>query len=115
MNPIALIADCTAAVLAAGDEFPDLTAGRCRGMGTQFFYADRGENMTRTRAICNACPVQVPCREWGIRHEHFGVWGGLTERARRVERSRRGIRCEAPDAEPWFNPIVGFTTQRHVA
>jgi hypothetical protein len=111
MNPLTLIAECAAALHAAADHFPDLTAGLCRGAGTQLFYADRGENMTRTRAICNACPVQVPCREWGIRHEHFGVWGGLTERARRVERSRRGIRCEAP----WFNPIVGSGTQRHVA
>jgi hypothetical protein len=92
-------------------EFPDLSAGLCRGMGNTFFYPEQGENMTRVRVICDVCPAKQPCREWGILHEHHGVWGGLTERGRRVERRRRGIVATDPMADPWFNPVTGFSTR----
>ncbi|QPK80796.1 WhiB family transcriptional regulator [Schaalia sp. ZJ405] len=34
-------------------------------------------------AICLQCPVRIQCRQWAIdSDEPFGIWGGLTPRAR---------------------------------
>jgi hypothetical protein len=115
MNPIVLIAEGTSAVLAAADEFPDLSAGQCRGMPPEWFYPEQGQNMARIRVICDGCPVKALCREWGIHHEHHGVWGGLTERGRRIERRRRAIVATDPASDQWFNPVTGFSTERSVA
>lgn len=34
--------------------------------------------VARAVQICEGCPVREPCAEWGIRHENYGIWGGLT-------------------------------------
>lgn len=30
------------------------------------------------RQMCAGCPIKNLCRDYGIKHEDFGVWGGLT-------------------------------------
>lgn len=42
------------------------------------------------RDKCGRCPVLEACREYGIAHESFGMWGGLTEADRKVIRRERG-------------------------
>lgn len=42
--------------------------------------------------LCNSCPAQEDCAEYAIvANEEFGIWGGLSERARRNERKARGL------------------------
>lgn len=42
------------------------------------------------RSICHQCVHKTECAEWGIKYEHHGIWGGLTERERKqVRRQRR--------------------------
>lgn len=36
------------------------------------------EAVDRAAQICGGCPVREPCAEWGIKHENYGIWGGLT-------------------------------------
>lgn len=43
------------------------------------------------RQACLGCPMVQPCREWGIRHEPTGMWGGMTPNERRRERHVRRI------------------------
>lgn len=46
-----------------------------------------GQRMKEARRICAGCPVRQECLDYALRnHEHFGMWGGLTERERRRHR-----------------------------
>ncbi|MBC3191680.1 WhiB family transcriptional regulator [Pseudonocardia sp. C8] len=64
---------------------------RCRTADPELFFPEPGRGqqtrrqVARAVAICHTCPVRTPCLEWAIRHrEQFGVWGGVTARARRA-------------------------------
>jgi len=56
----------------------------CKGMDTELFFI--GEKAPQAKAVCGFCPVMERCKEWGIRHEEFGVWGGMDEYERRAVR-----------------------------
>ena len=67
----------------------------CLGVRSTLFFQDgRGDSTWARRAkeLCQTCPLIEPCREYAITYdEHFGVWGGMSERQRRVERRRRRL------------------------
>lgn len=56
----------------------------CHGMPPEMFYPHRGDNDTvnAAKAVCDRCPVASYCAHYGLR-EHWGVWGGLSEKQRR--------------------------------
>lgn len=62
----------------------------CRGMDTNIFFPERGDNKTVeiAKAICSKCPVSDECYQYGER-EKMGIWGGASTRQR--ERAR-GVR-----------------------
>ncbi len=66
---------------------------RCRGVDPEVFYpvSDDDDAAEEAKSICALCPVREPCLEFALStREKDGVWGGLTERARRrVLRRRR--------------------------
>lgn len=69
---------------------PSLQDAACRGLETDAFYAEYGPPVMAAKLICGTCQVRVVCRAWGIRHEEFGIWGGLTPRERaRIRRLER--------------------------
>jgi WhiB family redox-sensing transcriptional regulator len=77
-------------------KFPDLSDAACKEVGTEFYYPEsKGAGNTTedriARKICAGCPVLDLCREWGLHHERHGVWGGLSESDRRIERRKRKI------------------------
>ena len=41
--------------------------------------------------VCRSCPVRNPCLTYSLVHETHGIWGGMREGEREVERRRRGI------------------------
>lgn len=43
-------------------------------------------------AICNSCEIRKECRQWGIHHELYGIWGGLSDYEREEIRRRLGIK-----------------------
>lgn len=50
------------------------------------------------RAICSGCPVRTACLEYAMdRPARYGLWGGLNEAERLLERRRRtrALRKEA--------------------
>jgi WhiB family redox-sensing transcriptional regulator len=72
----------------------------CRGLTTaerdDIFFSSQGHNdkVNEARAICAVCPVRAECLDHAMTHaEHWGIWGGLTERERR--RLRRFTRPAA--------------------
>jgi len=76
---------------------------KCLGLGTEtaMMYAEQSNaDVQRAKAICNGldavggiCRVRQDCLTYAIENrERFGVWGGMSERERRREARRRGLR-----------------------
>ncbi|MFP5326469.1 MAG: WhiB family transcriptional regulator [Acidimicrobiia bacterium] len=63
----------------------------CRGIDPDVFYPADDDPADDAKAICDVCPVRMPCLEWALStREKEGVWGGATERERRrMIRQRR--------------------------
>ena len=69
----------------------------CKGL-TNIFFPGRGDTSAVKLAelICSQCPVQQQCLEYAIRNiEFIGIWGGMSERKRRI--MRRQMRKELGD------------------
>jgi WhiB family transcriptional regulator, redox-sensing transcriptional regulator len=62
----------------------------CRGMNAELFFPERGEATKEAKAVCRACDVQVECLLDSLnRGEKHGIWGGKSERERRLIRQRQ--------------------------
>jgi len=77
-------------------KYPDFTSATCRGIGLEFFFpeekgAGHDPEERMAKKFCMECPVLDKCAEWGILHERYGVWGGLSPRDRMAIRKQRGI------------------------
>ena len=67
------------------------TAAECRGLDPEMFHPGRGDHTTidAARTVCADCPVARHCLHWALTWpEHHGIWGGHTERERRVLRKQ---------------------------
>jgi WhiB family transcriptional regulator, redox-sensing transcriptional regulator len=54
------------------------------------FFASDKERKDRAKAICAQCPVSAQCLEYSIQHKiRWGIFGGVEQKARRAEMSRR--------------------------
>lgn len=78
--------DTDAPVLA--DLLPDrpdvFQAAHCVGTNPGDWFPERGVNVGPLLRTCRGCPAQAECLVEALdRREMFGVWGGLTPRARR--------------------------------
>jgi hypothetical protein len=80
--------------------------GDCKGLDPNIWYphADKtqpgnfSDNYRRARMntgialqICSNCHAKEECLSYGLYHEHFGIWGGLTERERHTLRRKLNI------------------------
>lgn len=63
----------------------------CKGDDPEIFFPGRGEDLHAPVAVCGRCSVRLACLEYALSAgEHFGVWGGMSERERRrIRRDRR--------------------------
>lgn len=76
----------------------------CKGLDINFFYTSRNspnpkylEHLSTLRRMCGGCPVLAECAEYGIKHEKYGFFGGLTESERKTIRGRKNIPLERPE------------------
>ena len=75
----------------------EFEAPLCAEVGGDHWFPEIeiGHQMQQTvgyaKSICGKCPHQTECAEWGIKNEHYGIWGGLTVRARAAIRRKRKI------------------------
>ena len=70
--------------------------GACKGVTEHSIFfpntAEQGWQAKQAKAItiCRGCQVKEECLNHALQNdEHFGVWGGTTERGRRRIRSLR--------------------------
>lgn len=77
----------------------------CRGLDTNLFFPERGDNSTlkEARALCATCPVREECL--AVADPIFGLWGGLTPDERLERRKRLGL---PPPPRPRLDEILGF-------
>lgn len=62
----------------------------CRGKKIEVFYPPSGRRPTEALELCSECCVRSDCLEYALdNHQHWGVWGGMTERQRFAEKRRR--------------------------
>lgn len=65
----------------------------CRGADQSLFFAPRrgvSRDNVSAKELCDRCPVREECLEYALRTgQLYGIWGGMTERERRV--LRRGL------------------------
>jgi WhiB family redox-sensing transcriptional regulator len=61
----------------------------CRGMSSEVFYPERGQDTHQAKMICMGCAVRVECLTFALETgEKFGIFGGTSERQRREMRRR---------------------------
>ncbi len=61
----------------------------CAGVDPDLFFPERGESPREAKQVCRGCVVREDCLAFAISSgERFGVWGGMTERERRLYRRR---------------------------
>ena len=70
---------------------PWVVDGACVGVDVNVFFPGAGQRPVEALKICARCVVRVECAEYALEtNQHWGVWGGLTERQRfTVKRFRR--------------------------
>lgn len=82
-------------ILGLFQEEPEWKEGSlCNDHPEVNFFPARGESTRVARAICNQCPVEDECLFYIMqRGDKFGIWGGLSERNRRIVRraTKRGM------------------------
>jgi WhiB family redox-sensing transcriptional regulator len=62
----------------------------CKGEPIEFFYPPSGRRPALALKVCEGCSVRADCLEYALEnHQHWGVWGGMTERQRFDEKRRR--------------------------
>lgn len=73
------------------NDAPWMSKGLCRQSDPELWMSKSAHHQSEARAIClSPCPVQQKCLAYAIeRQEHFGVWGGSTEKERRQIRRRQ--------------------------
>ena len=76
----------------------------------EVFFPTRGEDVSAAKAICAGCPVRLECLEFALeRVIRQGVFGGMSEHERRLERRNR--RREAQGL-PRIDPVPADPVER---
>jgi WhiB family redox-sensing transcriptional regulator len=81
----------TLELLARRPEWHDQAACRTAPPDITWF-PENGQDQTRAKAVCAACPALEACRAWAEQQGAYlaGIWGGLNYKDRTVRRRRRG-------------------------
>lgn len=73
------------------DPFAWVADAACNGRDDIDWYPSRGAATAPAKAVCADCPVRIDCLHYALNNnEHFGIWGGTSERERRRIRRRHG-------------------------
>lgn len=81
---------------------PTIENPPCKGHADLFFFNIPYDKMElekerKAKALCNQCPVIDACLTYSLHYEEFGLWGGMTERQRRILRRHLKIRLQKGD------------------
>jgi WhiB family transcriptional regulator, redox-sensing transcriptional regulator len=78
---------------------------KCRGMEDALF--PEASDQKRAKLVCSGCPVRFECLAEALDNRiEWGVWGGMTERERRLLLRQRS------DVTSWRSILVGRADQQ---
>jgi WhiB family transcriptional regulator, redox-sensing transcriptional regulator len=60
----------------------------CAQTDPEAFFPDKGGSTRHAKKVCANCPVRAECLEANLT-QRFGIYGGLSERERRVVIAQR--------------------------
>lgn len=64
----------------------------CKGLNPDLFHVGRGESTKEAIAVCAGCIVIEQCLEYAMANSiKVGIWGGKSERQRRMLRRDRNM------------------------
>ncbi len=73
----------------------------CRGTDPDRWFPGRGAPVAAQRLLCRSCPARVDCFAASLtNHEKLGIWGGLSERERRMLRRDGELRTKIGPPPP---------------
>lgn len=71
------------------DERPWVVFAACREADADLFFPSSKAEEQAALALCAMCPVVRECQTYSLEaRESYGVWGGLTEKQRKMELRR---------------------------
>jgi WhiB family transcriptional regulator, redox-sensing transcriptional regulator len=77
---------------------------KCRGMEDALF--PEASDQKRAKLVCSGCPVRFECLAEALDNRiEWGVWGGMTERERRLLLRQRS------DVTSWRSVLLGRANQ----
>lgn len=77
-----------AGVPVQAEDWTDLAL--CQYTDPEVFFPEKGQATAPAKRICTRCPVTEQCLTYALAgDERHGIWGGLSERERRLLRLRR--------------------------
>jgi WhiB family redox-sensing transcriptional regulator len=80
----------------------------CREVDPELFFPEKGASTKDAKAVCFACAARLSCLEYALaRNERFGIYGGVSERARRKILAKR-----AGTDTPTFPHVPGLTDRQ---
>jgi WhiB family transcriptional regulator, redox-sensing transcriptional regulator len=80
------------------DRAPWTADAACADHPPDLWFPRRGEAVGTARAICQGCPVRLPCLRYALENnERYGMWGGRSERERR--KLRRALVAKVRERE----------------
>ena len=71
----------------------------CQGLHPNLFFPTRGASTREAKEVCHGCVVRDDCLEYAFNtRQKFGIWGGTSERQRRLLRRQRHLVARAEGA-----------------
>lgn len=62
---------------------------RCLTADPDIFHVEKGGSTRPAKRVCAECPVTAECLDYALKNdERFGVWGGMSEKERRLLKRR---------------------------
>jgi WhiB family transcriptional regulator, redox-sensing transcriptional regulator len=69
-----------------------MSRAECANYPPDWWFPARGQPSPQARSVCLSCPVRTECLDYAIAHnERHGIWGGLSEKQRRLIRRNNNI------------------------
>lgn len=58
--------------------------GKCKDYDQRIFFSEQHQIIQEAIQVCSGCKVKKECLDYAIANHEHGVWGGTTERQRRL-------------------------------
>ncbi len=87
MNEV-IVALADVFILPPGPDANSLTwqdRALCAQTDPEAFFPEKGGSTREAKRVCRSCEVRAECLDYALeRNELYGIWGGLSERERRL-------------------------------